>query len=40
MRYIKYFEKFKSMYSMGFPNDCNYICDTIDGVEEWFRENL
>lgn len=23
-----------------FPDDCNYLCDTIDGVEEWFKENL
>ena len=23
-----------------FPDDCNYLCDTIDGVEEWFREKL
>ena len=22
-----------------FPDDCNYLCDTIDGVEEWFRYN-
>ena len=28
------------VYNRAFPDDCNYLCDTIDGVEEWFRENL
>lgn len=23
-----------------FPDDCTYLCDTLDGVEEWFRDKL
>ena len=28
-------------YNVGaFPDDCTFLCDTIDGVEEWFKNEL
>ena len=29
------------VYNVGsFPDDCHFLCDTLEGVEEWFRESL